>query len=376
MAVPRSVDLSKYLRYIQGQAGGGCWGDTALMIWDIMNEMACPNSPNLSIKLWLNLFSTQDLWAKKKEICSPYWGIEGYPNPTSYNCHKILTHTLPNGVVTDPWAVDHWLFQSFGNTTEGTEMAFGTCPYYGPYPYIDWTREGTLEASNYRLKCPPHFVEERSPDCFIGLLASGYPISVGMNPPKGVGHVIGIVGYDKSSKTFKYVNPQGDHFGIGGFATLTFEEVANTKLDSWPFKDWTIKDAFTYEIIPPKPVPVAKVSCSAGTGIRRDIELWLSVEDHRGNLHSTRRIWHRGEDDGCHKLSYTVCLPREFRWPPSGWNRLRLDLSNICKIFSDDKNAELTEFTAAFGANSVKSSDLNSGPIECKPGAKITAYIP
>jgi hypothetical protein len=375
MAVPESVDLSRYLRYIQAQpvGGGGCWGDTALMIWDIMNEMACPNSPNLSMKLWLNFFDRQDLWVKKDEICSPDWDDESLLHPIKYNCHKILTRTLPNGEVTN--AVDNWLFQSFGNTTEGTEMAFGTCPYYGPYPYIDWTREGTLEAGNYKLKFPPHFVEERSPDCFIGLLARGYPISVGLGAPEGVGHVIGIVGYDKSSETFKYVNPWGDHWGIGGFATLTFEEVANRKLISFPFENWTIDDAFTYEIIPPKPVPVAKISFSAGTGVRRDVELWLSIEDRFGRP-IFRRIWRREVDDACHKLSYTVCLPREFRWPPAGRNRIRLDLYNVCQILSDDKNAELTEFTAAFGVNTVKSSDLNLGPIKCKPGERITAYVP
>ena len=112
-------------------------------------------------------------------------------------------------------------------------MAFGVYPYYGPYPHIDWHLQGLLEAGNYKLMSAPHHVEEISPDCFIGLLARGYPISIGLEDVVAeVGHVVAVVGYDIGSRTFTFVNPWGDTWANGGFSTFTFEEIANNKIAS------------------------------------------------------------------------------------------------------------------------------------------------
>ena len=383
MSVPSNVDLSRHLRYIQSQpaGGGGCWGYSALMCWDIMNEMASPFSPNLSCKLWLTFHWRRDLWEGKDGI----W----IPPPPKYTYHKVESKIGP----------EYWLFKSFGNITEGTEMAFGVYTYYGPYPHIDWHLQGLLEAGNYKLRSAPHHVEEISPDCFIGLLARGYPISIGLNLNPDVGHVVAVVGYDSDSRTFKFVNPWGDTWGEGGFSTFTFEEIANNKIESVAdFKDWKISDASTFDIIPPKPVPVARISFRHKSARSRVI-LWLSVEDQNGARFIQRRIWFRKPTDGCRNLSYTVRLPREFIWPPSKWNRLVLDLydiggfSPIGKVVHsaldygkiDDNNnldifkpsgGEITEFAAAFKGEIFNSSELIKGPISFDPNGHLALHIP
>ena len=378
MSVPDNVDLSRHLRYIQSQpvGGGGCWGYSGLMCWDIMNEMASPFSPNLSCKLWLSLHWRRDLWEGKDGI----W----IPPPPKYTYHKVVSEIGP----------EYWLFESFGNITEGTEMAFGVYPYYGPYPRIDWHLQGLLEAGNYKLRSAPHHVEEISQDSFIGLLASGYPISISLT-----NHVVVIVGYDTDSGTFRFVNPWGDKWGNEGFSTFTFEEIDNNKIESVAeFKDQEIDDASTFDIIPPKPVPVARISFHHDFG-RSNVTLWLSLEDYNGRRFIQRRIWFRNVDDNSKNLSYTVRLPRELIWPPSRENSLVLDLydiggfSPIGKVVHsaldygkiDDNNnldifkpsgGEITEFAAAFKGEIFNSSELIKGPISFDPNGHLALHIP
>jgi hypothetical protein len=363
MSFPDNVDLSKHLRYIQSQpyGGGGCWGYSGLMCWDIMNEMASPFSPNLSCKLWLNLHSRRDLWEEKDGI----W----IPPPPKYTYHKVVSKIGP----------EYWLFESFGNITEGTEMAFGVYPYFGPYPRIDWHLQGLLEAGNYKLRSAPHYIEEDSHDSFIGLLATGYPISISLGPPVGVGHVVTIVGYDTDSGTFRFVNPWGDKWGSKGFSTFTFEEIDNNRIKSIAdFKDWKIDGASVFDIIPPKQVPVALISFHHDF-LRSNVTLWLSVE-HNGRRYIQRRIWFRNVPDNSRNLSYTVRLPRELIWPPSSENSLVLDLYDSSDIVppwgKPTPVGEITEFAAAFKGEIIKSSDLNNGPIRFKQQGHLVLHIP
>jgi hypothetical protein len=190
MSVPNEVDLSKYLTYIRAQGGVGCWGYALLSIWKIMNEIAQPYSPDLSMKLWLVIHSRRDLWEK-------YGGIIG-PNG---QFHKIDGNIGP----------EFGFFQSFGNPTEGTEIAYGAASYFGPYNTLkdlDWTDEGVIEASNYKLKGMPNKISLSSSD-FINAIAKQKPIRIGIGPVVGEGHVIAIVGYNKQKNEFKYVNSYG-----------------------------------------------------------------------------------------------------------------------------------------------------------------------
>jgi hypothetical protein len=327
--LPTQVDLSEYLRYIRKQAGGGCWGYATLAVWDIMNEMACPYSPNLSMNIWLMKVRTECSWKAQGGIYSKDGRF----------------HT------------DDGFFQTFGLTTEGTELTHHL--WTG-----GWTLEGTNEAHNYRWasKTTPIIVSSSE---FMKWLASGHPICAEIP-----GHVIAIVGYDSSSKTFKYVNSIGDRWGNNGFGTYTFNQI-----DS---KD-PVQIASIITVVPPRPVPAARISFTHTN--RMNVNLWLSVE---GSPIPKRRIWphlqprretHNSEwDENSRNLCYTVRLPSELIWPLSSSNRLVLDLYDSGAFSAT--GGKLDGFTAAFGKHTIACSELSTGPISFDAYEHRRFYIP
>jgi hypothetical protein len=328
-APPVQVDLSKYLHYIRKQAGGGCWGYSLLAVWDIMNEMACPYSPNLSMNLSLLLHRTRKSWQPQGGLFS----VDG-------RFHKGDEFHL-----------------TFGNSTEGTELTHHL--WTG-----GWTLEGTNEAHNYRLACKPLPIAVNSSE-FIKWLAAGHPIRAGIP-----GHFVAIVGYDAANKTFKYVNSVGDRWGANGFATYTFDQIDNKN---------KVHSADIIKIVPPKPVPAARISFTHSN--RMNVNLWLSVED---SPIPKRKIWphlqprrekHYSEwDDNSRNLSYTVRLPSELIWPPSTGSRLVLDLYDS-GAFSDT-GGTLTEFTSAFGGHVLNCSELSKGPTKFNVREHRRFHIP
>ena len=336
-APPVEVDLSKYLHYIRWQGGEGCWGYSLLAIWDIMNEMKCPFSPNLSLNLGLFLHRRRDLWEKQGGINSP----DG-------RFHKKVG--------------EKWMDQSFGCTTEGTEITNPTIRWTGW-----WTYEGVNEADNYRLESDIKKITVSSSE-FLKWLANKHPIQLEIYG-KDWGHVVAVVGYDSVKKTFKYVNSAGDRWGKDGFGIFTFNDIDNGKTN------WcTIGNSYVIDIVPPRPVPAARIRVTTpeNGGCRINIILWLSVED---SPLPKRKIWPPCDSgDDSRNLHYTVRLPSEFIWPPSPSNRLVLDLYDS-GAFSES-GGTLEEFTAAFGGHVVKCSELSKGPVSFKAREHRRFYIP
>lgn len=339
-APPAEVDLSQYLHYIRWQGGEGCWGYSLLSVWDIMNEMKCPYSPNLSLNLGLFLHRRRDLWEKKVPP-----GI----NSPDGRFHKKLG--------------EKWVDQSFGCTTEGTEITNPTIRWTGW-----WTNEGVNEAHSYRLASDIKKIPTINSTTFVNCLANGHPIQLEIGG-KDWGHLVAIVGYNFKKKTFKYANSAGDRWGNNGFGTYTFDEINNRRSGSID-----IRNAYTIEIIPPSPVPAAriKVMTPEKGGRRINVNLWLSVE---GSPLPKKKIWPPCDSgDNSRNLHYTVRLPSEFIWPPSPGNRLILDLYDSAAF--SDTGGTLEEFTAAFGGHIVKSSQLYSGPVSFKAHEHKRFYIP
>ena len=92
-----------------------------------------------------------------------------------------------------------------------------------------------------------------------------------------------------------------------------------------------ISNAYTIEILPPLPVPVAEIWLRHTTS-RLNVRLWLSVVQ---SGQQKRMIWppyELGADnsgrpfDDSLTLHYRVTLPRESVWPPTAQNQVALDL--------------------------------------------------
>ena len=345
-AIPDKIDLSNYLGYIRAQGGDGCWAYSMLAMWDILNEMCCPNSPNLSANIWLFLHRRRNLWEQTKFIMSP----DGRYHPCNF---------------------EHGFFQSYGITTEGTEP---TCPTQN-WTASGFTDEGTNEAENYRLKTDLVNIPVNATS-FQQQLSDKNPIRVSISS-NDFGHVIAFIGYDSTEQKFKYINSWGDAWGDHGYGYVTFSEVNNRSflLDG---SQVTIDSAETINIIPPKQVPIVKINFSHNTN-RNNVELKLLVE---GSPHGGRYLWpciDSGYDSGWSKtLNYKVRVPSEFIWPPSPSNKLILKLKDTNR-FSGVGGGVLNELYSAFGnyvINTVKNKDgIVNFPFKFEANKEYEFYI-
>ena len=341
--VPYSVDLSHYLHFIRRQGFQGCWGYSMLAVWDIMNEMVCPFSPNLSMRLWLMFHRRHDLWCADPDHCN-------HPGSGIFS---------PDGRFHEMKAPEWGFFQSFGNTTEGTEPTL----YAYPSGWTDggWTTEGINEAYNYRLRSDPQNIEISS-QSFINCLADGKPIRLCYNS-----HYIAVVGYDNEKQEFKYVNSNGDKWNNGGFGIISFGEIDKKQTDnSWLGKH-TIDSAEIVEIHPPRPVPVARINIKHSDH-RSNVHLWIGAED---SPHPLSQIWPQGWNDNSRNLHFTVRLPSEFIWPPSNSNRIVLRLYDAGTY--SKTGGELVDFSINFGLHNFRALQL---PIKFNTGDNILIYIP
>jgi hypothetical protein len=340
-----AVDLSKYLPYIRYQGGEGCWGYATCAVWDIMNELYCPNSPAISMNLWLMLHRNKD-----------FWKIDGDKRIWDFYTPDGRHYIFKDGP-------EYGFFQSFGMTTEGTEPHVGSTRWTGFF-----TEEGMNEAQNYRLKSLPVSIDISSKS-FCKELDKWLPIRLEANPPKPIaGHLVAIVGYDEVRQTFKYVDSKGDREGQGGFKTFTFAEIDNKMV----WGNYQIEKALTFEIVTPRPVPVANIWIKHDYS-RMNLNLWLSVE---GSPQPKKKIWPAYElADYSQTLHYNVRLPAEFIWPPSSGNRIILDLYDSGAQWGG--GGEIVELRASFGNHTINSEQvLNQWPIRFKSGEHKQFTIP
>jgi hypothetical protein len=352
MTRPKKVDLSKYLHFIRRQGGDGCWGCAHATVWDIMNEKVCPYTPDLSNNLHLWLHRRRFLWdwsaIDETTGAKTYRDKPGILSPDG-RFHKVKIE--PDGLLhRQQIGPEFGIFQSLGNVTEGTERTNPTSRWIG-----NWTKEGVNEAHNYRMKTKLIPVEI-SIDAFQERLSLGYPIRV-EGGKKFSGHVVAVIGYDSGNNRFTYVDS-----GVGGkgIFTFTFDEL----------EDGAVEDAYYFEILPPKPVPAARIRIQHSK--RMNISLWLSVSD---SPLPKRKIWNSDDwDDGRGDLWYTVRAPSEMIWPPSNSSRLVLDIHDSATFSNDGGN--VIEFTAAFGGRILKCPTLSTGPAQIKPYSHLQLTIP
>jgi len=342
-APPSVVDYRPNLRYVRWQGGEGCWGYSLLAVWDIMNDRACPFSPNLSLNLGLFVHRRRDLWE------DPPGSGKGVLTSPDGRLHTIDIEA------------GRGLYDSLGVTTEGTEITNPTGRWTG-----GWTGEGLDEAPNYRLRGPILQVPPKdfTSAAFIALLASGKPIQIEV--PQ---HVIAFVGYDVGAKTFTFVDTLGDRGHVDGFGTYPFSSI-----DAGSHAGSKFGRAFVIDPIPPRPVPAARIRVTTPVdgGRRIDVHLWLSIE---GSSAPSRQIWPPPDSaDPSRRLHYTVRLPPEVIWPPGPGRRVVLDLYHSGA--HSEVGGQLEEFTAAFGSHVIECAQLANGPMVFGPRTHARLTIP
>jgi len=324
---PSKVDYSHLIQFVRHQGAWGCFANSIAACWDILNEMACPYSPNVSVNRYL-------------------WGF-------NLTRHPLATIPAPSQNYT---SVENYLI-GFGCPTEGTELTNSDA--------VSWpTPQADNECSNYRLKSQPISIKVDVNE-FKKWLLKG-PFRVGMTgkhfgaTDPGWGHFTALVGYDDDKQRFTFINSWGDQWPISnadGFDYVNYSDL-NQEVDGADF----------YEFVPPTPVPVARVKFTSS--FRQDVYLWLGVE---GKV-SVKRIWPEGQrQDKSRNLTLTATLPTVFKWPPTPNNRLYLDVLDSGASF--ETGGDMVEFTARFGGGLFKCEELLKGPKHFEPHVVRRFYI-
>lgn len=368
-APPTEVDLGKHLHFIRRQGGHGCWAFAWFAVWDIMNEMACPFSPNLAVGFDLWFHRNREVWEKQQgaHTCDGRW-LNYSPSPFA---------AFGGG------NKQSWVYANFGCPTEGSHIT--------SYPLTTWSwktiassYEGANEAANYRWKGEPVTIfrmkDAKLSDQFVKLIAVGKPIRICIDRKSGQGHFQALVGYDLATKTFKYVESSGDRAHGDGFGTYTFDQVDGT-LNS----NETISHGEIIAIHPPRPVPAARIKVTHQD--RGNLNLWLSISD---SPQPKRQIWPplQAEDhnagtwagrwvpwsDNSRDLHYTVRLPSELVWPPSDQSRVVLDLYDSGA--TAESGGVVEEFTVAFGSEIMPCSTITQGPATFQPRSHLRITVP
>lgn len=344
--LPDQVDLSKYLFFIRCQDGMGCWGYSSTAMWDIMNEMSCPYSPTLSMRIPLMIFRWKNIWEPKGGLFLPDGRWVASPDDPPGEFERLV-----------------------GMTTEGTEP---TNHHYNEWDLeAGWSREGLNEMSNYRWASEwiPVTISSTS---FMNQLAAGHPIRLCILS-EGWGHFVAVVGYDRPAQTIKIVDSCGDKAHVAGFYALSFQQIDANEADGV-----RLEHAETFDVVAPRPVPAARIRVMHHDD-RANVHLWLNVENSplpRRKIwpHGGNDRWPSGWNDNSRNLEFVVRVPSEFVWPPSESNRLVLELYDAAEY--SQTGGSLVTFTAAFGGHVIHCPKLAGGPLPFGPRGYVTVTIP
>ena len=332
--LPKKIDYTPQIPFIRHQGAWGCHQFAQAACWDIMNELACSYSPNLSVN--------RLLWAFIQQVIHK----QPIPGPDGKTYETIEQYMI-----------------NVGCPTEGTEMT-DTDGVRSP------TALGDLEASNFRAKgtdgaCAPQVAIGEAVSVDVNTLRSHlvkHPLrAVVFNET----HFAALIGYDDTLQRFKFINSVGDgpldpfiNDDDRGFFYVQYSNLANE-----------VQAADYREFLPPQPMPVARISFKSA--FRQDVYLWLANESTTWS----KRIWPNGQrQDNSRNLTITVTLPSSFAWPPS--KNFPLNLEVFSTTSHINAGGDIVEFTAANGGDVMPCKQVENGPVHFEPYALTKLTIP
>jgi hypothetical protein len=327
--IPKIVDYSPHLRFIRHQGAWGCGMFAQVACWDIMNDLACPYSPNLSVN--------RLLWGFLRE--------QGFKEP------------IP-GLKGDTYQNQNQYAVKVGCPTESSEFT-DTEGVRNP------TFLGNSEVANFRMKEnawkpgePVYKQVNVDLDSLRNYLTEHPLRAVIPNNSGGQDHMVALIGYNDNDQCFKLVNSLGDTYGEGGYFYISYADLNKE-----------ILAADYFEFVPPDPMPVARIRFMAAH--RQDVYVWLANETHT----CAKRVWPNGQpQDGSMSLSITVTLPYNFQWPPTDNFPLHLELFSTTEAYC--AGGYIYEFTAAYGDEILPCKRLAQGPVPFEPYTLTKLKIP
>ncbi len=424
--LPEKIDLSKYLHYIRNQYGG-CWGYATLAVWDIMNEIVCPYSPNLSFRQWRTFHSKLDLSEQHQGVFSPDGRFhEFYKGGLEWNRKYFTWENVPGG--------DSGLFREFLKTITG----------------LAWVSDAKIK------KTKPMIITatKDSKSLTLTLSKKKTKVTIAINNGGSYVHNVHISNREDGKQVISSTRPTFfQSFGCttegteptlhgypclwpqGGWSREGINEAHNYRLEAEPRKIKVNSNEFMRWLADSHPIRIeGGVHIVAVVGYDRSaqtfkfvnscgdkwgsaggygtftfdqlnnkqhlwylggaitkayiLEKWRFVpppkpvpaariafkHTDRTNVqlwlsvedspHPRTKIWSHGWDDYSKNLSITVRLPGEFIWPPTKNNRLILDLHDSALL--SNSGGTLEEFTVAFGGHVINCPDLAKGPVSFK----------
>jgi hypothetical protein len=316
--IPKAIDYSQYIHFVREQGAWGCFAYSLAACMDILNEMKCPYSPNISVNRQLWGFNFQIRGEKV-----PWYGEE----PTK-TFEEYIT--------------------KYGCPTEGTEL---TDSDGLKWPMV----EGDAECPNFKLAGPSTSIKVDLTEIKNALAAKG-PLRIGAWDC----HFVALVGYDDVKQRLKFINSGGDQWGENGFGYIDYAKLSQE-----------VQTVEFFDAIPPSPIPTARIAFTSE--YRQDLYLWIGIDGKT----SEKRIWPSGQrQDKSKNLEITVTLPVNLSWPeekkpPVGEWQWPTTKGLYLDIFHSGAHSEssgkLVDFTVSFQDQLFKCKQLGQPAANLSP---------
>jgi hypothetical protein len=278
--LPKKKDYSEHVTLVYDQVGGGCGGCATLAVANILKEMECKYTPDLSMR---------------------YLGY--VYNETSY--HHRDQRFPKQDIAQDGVMV------FYGCCTEATWPS-SVFAWPDSEPPSDRARDEAMQYRIERLKPEgqPN-VGTRSTNDVDPLTLKQALAEYGPLVALSDNHVFAIIGYDDDSSTFTLLNSWGDWWGTGGMFRVPYDEITNPT---------QLGDLFAVK----KVVYVKNSPQSPGTQFTGRVR----IHHNQGRKYLVVRVYAEGQDpvvvwdyrmqDSCLNLHFDFPLPdyASSHWPP------------------------------------------------------------
>lgn len=350
--LPKKKDYSEHVTLIYDQGhGGGCGGFADLAVVNILKEMECKYTPDLSDRYLGYVYNETDIHHRDQRF--PKQGIAQDGVLVFYGCCTEATW---------PSIVRAWPDLD---------------------PPSDRARD---EAMQYRIK---NLKPEGGENVGAGHLPDVDPLTLkqglaahGPLVALAKYHVFAIIGYDDDSSTFTLLNSSGDRWGQGGMYPVPYDEITNPTDPGLPVDYYGVKKACYVQIEP-------QLTGPRFTGRVR-------IHHNQGRKYLVVRVYAEGQDpvvvwdyrpkldENCLTLHFDFPLPNyaSALWPPKTDGRWCVEVSDNSPGSSSQTAAIIEEVVlvervkTATGTWSI-TEHRPSAPYPSIPrGGTVAVYVP
>lgn len=337
LKLPPRKDYSDLVTLVYDQVGGGCENTSLLGIMNILSELECRYSPDLSMRFGGDLHNEINFLHRDPRIRERK--LDHFQRMAKYGCCSEATR--PSTVFAFP----------------------------DPDPVSDRALE---EAKCWRVQSWSDLIRNPDTQTIKKMLYLHGPVVATSRS-----HAYAIIGYDDDRGEFTLLNSWADTWGDGGMLRVRYEDIGHADPNDHSFD---LEDIRYITLLPnvPKPRFTGRVRIRH-IDSRRYLIVKVGAEGQTPAI-----VWDYRELDGCKNLSFDFPLPdyAEQFWPPSGGHRWTVQVRDSSPGNASDTAAVVEEVTLVERTKTKENTWLpityrsSTTPIEIQRRGNVKIYVP